>query len=203
MPPVTKKPKKRAAKKTAARKRAPRKKAAKKRPAPKLISQYAYAKLKKVSKQRIHDLVKLGKITLVKGKIDPDLADKQWAAIHDPRWHDQSKAGVDEDEKPKGGEGESRGDALRRLDIAKANLEEMKEAQLRGELVNALAVKTTLFQLGATVRDALMRIPKRIAPDLAAETDNHKVRMMLEDEIMLALSKLVETEMDKALGMVA
>ena len=50
----------------------------------KLVSQYAYAKLKGISRQTVNEHVKRGNITLIGGKIDPELADKELAEKIDP-----------------------------------------------------------------------------------------------------------------------
>jgi len=82
-------------------------------------------------------------------------------------------------------------DAARtRREIAEANLAEMKEAELRGDLIRVSAVKTTLSTVFATTRDTLLQIPSRLAPLLAADTDPANVQNTLHTEIHLALQHL-------------
>lgn len=82
-------------------------------------------------------------------------------------------------------------DAARtRREIAEANLAEMKEAELRGDLIRVSAVKTTLSTVFATTRDTLLQIPSRLAPLLAADTDPANVQNTLQTEIHQALQHL-------------
>lgn len=93
--------------------------------------------------------------------------------------------------KPDGTELDETHDAARtRREIAEANLAEMKEAELRGELIRIAAVKTTLATVFATTRDALLQIPSRLAPLLAADVDPASVQNTLHSEIHQALHHL-------------
>ena len=69
----------------------------------------------------------------------------------------------------------------------KARLEAL---QGRGELITAADVKKEAFSLARAVRDALMTIPDRLAPELAACTDARQVHQLLSDEIRVALRGL-------------
>jgi len=69
----------------------------------------------------------------------------------------------------------------------KARLEAL---QGRGELIPAADVKKEAFALARAVRDALMTIPDRLAPELAACTDARQVHQLLGDEIRVALRGL-------------
>ena len=80
--------------------------------------------------------------------------------------------------------------ARTRREIAEANLAEMREAEERGDLIRVGAVKTTLSTVFATVRDALLQIPARMAPLLAADTDPVNVHNSLHAEIHQALLHL-------------
>jgi hypothetical protein len=69
----------------------------------------------------------------------------------------------------------------------KARLEAL---QGRGELIPAADVKKEAFALARAIRDALMTIPDRLAPELAACTDARQVHQLLSDEIRVALRGL-------------
>ena len=72
---------------------------------------------------------------------------------------------------------------------------EAKTAQLEyeertGKLIQVSAVRATWATRIASARDALLQIPSRLAPVLAAETDLAAVTLLLEDEIRQALAEL-------------
>lgn len=80
--------------------------------------------------------------------------------------------------------------ARTRREIAEANLAEMREAEERGDLIRVAAVKSTLATSFATARDALLQIPARMAPLLAADSDPVNVHNTLHSEIHQALQHL-------------
>ena len=86
--------------------------------------------------------------------------------------------------------GEDHDAARTRLRISEANLSEMKEAEERGSLIRVDAVKATLATAMATAREALLQIPSRLAPLLAADTDPANVQNLLHVEIHQALLHL-------------
>lgn len=93
--------------------------------------------------------------------------------------------------KPDGSDLDESHDAARtRREIAEANLAEIREAELRGELIRVAAVKATLATVFATTRDALLQIPPRLAPLLAADADLASVQNTLHAEIHQALQNL-------------
>ena len=77
-----------------------------------------------------------------------------------------------------------------RREAAEASMAEMREAELRGELIQVAAVKAVWAARLTSTRDALLQIPSRLAPVLAAETDLAAVTQLLEDEIRQALAEL-------------
>jgi hypothetical protein len=85
---------------------------------------------------------------------------------------------------------ESHDAARTRREIAEANLAEMKEAEQRGELIRIAAIKSTLSVVFATTRDALLQIPARMAPLLAADADPASVQNILHGEIHRVLHDL-------------
>lgn len=86
--------------------------------------------------------------------------------------------------------GEDHDTARTRLRISEANLSEMKEAEERGVLIRIDAVKSALSVAMATAREALLQIPSRLAPLLAADTDPASVQNLLHGEIHQALEHL-------------
>lgn len=94
---------------------------------------------------------------------------------------------VNEDGSPLG---EGHNKARTRLRISEANLSEMREAEERGQLIRIDAVKSALSVAMATAREALLQIPSRLAPLLAADTDPANVQNVLYGEIHQALAHL-------------
>jgi hypothetical protein len=85
---------------------------------------------------------------------------------------------------------EDRDMARTRREIAEANMAEMDEARIRREQIRLSAVQAALSTDYATTRDAMLQIPARMAPLLAAESDPAAVQNMLHTEIHQALMQL-------------
>ena len=85
---------------------------------------------------------------------------------------------------------EDRDGARTRREIAEANMAELMEAKQRRELIRVSAVQAQLSTDYATTRDAMLQIPARMAPLLAAETDPAAVQNLLHAEIHQALLTL-------------
>lgn len=89
---------------------------------------------------------------------------------------------------------ESITEANRRKAVSQANMQEMAEAEKRKELVNAREVELDGFARARQLRDAILAVPDRVAPILAAETDEHTVRQALDTELRTVLRTLAEDE---------
>ena len=83
--------------------------------------------------------------------------------------------------------------ARTRREIAEANLAEMQESEERGLTIRVDAVKIAFATAFSTAREALLQIPSRLAPLLAAESDPAGVQNMLHAEIHQALAHLAGT----------
>lgn len=84
----------------------------------------------------------------------------------------------------------SRDEARTRREISEANISELREGELRGDLIRITSVKTALASVFATTRDALLQMPARLAPLLAADADPASVQNTLYAEIHHALMTL-------------
>ncbi len=80
--------------------------------------------------------------------------------------------------------------ARTRREVAEANLAELKVAEQKGSLLRVEAVRAAWARRLGSTRDALLQIPIRAAPVLAAETDIEQVSLILEGEIRQALAEL-------------
>ncbi|MEN9887944.1 MAG: hypothetical protein RL758_2522 [Pseudomonadota bacterium] len=87
--------------------------------------------------------------------------------------------------------------ARTRREIAEANLAEMREAELEGKLIRVDAIRAAWAKRISGTRDALMQLPHRLAPILAAETDMERVSRVLDDELRQALAELSRDAMGK------
>jgi len=71
-----------------------------------------------------------------------------------------------------------------------AKIAQVKYEELTGSLVKVEEVKTVAKDIGRNLRDALMNIPNKLSPVLAAETNVDEVSKVLEAEIRAALENL-------------
>jgi len=152
------------------------------------LSQNAIAQALGISKSQCSDLVKRGM------PLDSVEAAQAWRESHlDPA---RRKGGPRASQQPAAQPSErpeSFDEARTRDKVAEANLREMAAAKRRGELIEVAAVQNALGQAFATTRDALLQIPARMGPLLAAERDPARVQNMLHDEIHQALVELSGT----------
>ena len=154
-----------------------------------------------VSRQAIHDLVKRDILTKDKdGLIDVEMAkialanrvhpsSKTAAALQSTQPADTPPPSTAETE-PDGTEITSYHVAKTLREAAEAQMARLKLAEMQGALIRIDAVKATLATVFATTRDALLQIPARMAPLLAADADPASVHNMLHAEIHQALHHL-------------
>jgi len=170
-----------------------------------LITQAEYARRRGVSRAAITKAIKSGRITPIDGRIDPDVADIQWArntstarapvagpapaaaaASIAPRASVRATRLNDGDEDEPATLLESRA----RREAALAELAELELSEKRGELVSAAAIERAMATKIMSVRESLDTLADRITPLLAAETDSDKVYKLLRGEIRQVLSQL-------------
>jgi hypothetical protein len=80
--------------------------------------------------------------------------------------------------------------ARTRREIAEANLAEMREAELEGKLIRVDVIRAAWARRVSSTRDALLQLPSRLAPTLAAESDVNAVALLMEENLRQALSNL-------------
>jgi phage terminase Nu1 subunit (DNA packaging protein) len=122
--------------------------------------------------------------------IDPELADAQWQRNTRVRVRSASadKTIPAANVTPVAAVSVSYDEARRRRELAEASMAEMKQEELRGDLIRVAVITRHLARKIATMRDAFLTIPLRLAPVLAAETDQAKVYTLLETEIVRAMA---------------
>lgn len=170
-----------------------------------LVSLRAYARHRGVNLSAVQKAISAKRISTINGKIDPDVADIQWAKNTRP---DQQERGSLKDfEKtqadllnlPKQGveSGPQAGNSG--LSIEKAETEnvrrqllELQLAQRRGELVNSEDLQRAMASKLKAASEALNSLADRLAPLLAAETNVDAVDKMLRTEIRRAMSLIAQ-----------
>jgi phage terminase Nu1 subunit (DNA packaging protein) len=70
-----------------------------------------------------------------------------------------------------------------RLITAQANIAEMNDAELRGDLLRADETKRAIFTAARGVRNSLQTVADRLSQPLAGEDDHHEIHSMIEGEI--------------------
>jgi hypothetical protein len=169
-----------------------------------LISQAEYARQKKLSREAVSKAVRTGRITLIDGKIDPEVADIQWKRNTDPDQAMRTKGGqasqsrgqntLDGAHSGEGPEDDGEGFSTATLlgykeRIARSDAER-KEDELRKsrqELVAVAAVQRESFGKARMARDLLLNMPVRLAPTLVGKTSKEIATAMREE-----LRKIIE-----------
>lgn len=77
-----------------------------------------------------------------------------------------------------------------RLVVAQANIAEMNDAEMRGELVRVDEIRRAVFTAARSVRNSMQTIADRLAVPIAGESDHHEVHTIIEDEINQVLGDM-------------
>lgn len=83
-------------------------------------------------------------------------------------------------------------EARRRREVAEASIAELKEAELRGDLVRRAVVEREFASRLVALRESLEVLADRLSAQVAAEADAGRCRQLLRDEHRLALAAFVE-----------
>ena len=161
-----------------------------------LMSQAEYARHRDCSREAVRKAVEAGRITTFgdEKRINAKLADIEWAQNTRARVGSkpppEGASAVDPRAAPQG-EGvywESRA----RREKAEADMAELKLKEQLGELVRAADVRAEVAKRAAAMREALMQLPARLSPVLAAESDTGRVHDQLQAELRLVLEQLTD-----------
>lgn len=161
-----------------------------------LISQSAYARRRGVAKSAVAKAVSEGRISLIDGKIDPAVADIQWAQNTRARADSGRTAAT-------GGAGEGAGpssapdapaaeqDEYRSLrtrrersEVERSERDNLKEAKL---LVERHSVERGTYDVVHATRDALMSVGPRAAPKCIGIADARDIERVITEEVRRAL----------------
>ena len=171
-----------------------------------LMTMAAYARHRGVSKVAVGKAVNAGRISMLGGLIDPSVADVQWKANSRARANGQTSAQLNSYGTDQAGEKESVDDYMfnrNRREAAEAERAELSLAEDKGQLIRVDAVKAAVANVFSATRDALLQIPARLGPQLAAESDASKAQTMLYSEIHQALQLLAGASKRVGVDMVA
>lgn len=158
-----------------------------------LITQAEYAKRRGCSQVAVHKAVKAGRIMLIDGKIDPSVADVQWAKNTRARVgsHSTSDTNLSAPAKPED-DGDDYWKSRGRREKAEAELAELKLAEQLGQLVRAADVRASVSKRAAALRESFLQLPARVVPLLAADPSPAMMDQILRAEIVAALAQLTE-----------
>lgn len=176
-----------------------------------LISPAEYARRRGVSREAVSKAIDTGRISTVQGDtgrkmIDPEVADIQWAKNTDPAQSARAnahKAAVPPSPRSDDQQGSAYWDAHTRREIAAANKEELLHKKLAGELVERAKVENAAFGIGRMLRDSVLGLPTRLAPELAPMTDAFAIETKLRDalrKVLADIAKITADDLAKAIG---
>ena len=164
-----------------------------------------YARHRGVSRQQVTNYIKTGKITVERVgagyRIDPAVADAELDRNLNQGWGGRGGGPAGRDLEPSTPKVTtaaappqtgipSYADSRAIRERYAAMILRLEYEEKSGKLVEKGELKLKLAKLHMAVRDALRTIPDRVAPILAAETDQAKIHAMLLKEIGQALEGL-------------
>jgi len=156
------------------------------------LSQRAYARHRGISETAVRKALKEGRITKNKnGKIDPNLADKQWDKNTNPAQIKEATKAVEEVSNYNSnliGPSYQQSRAIKEAYNAKlTRLQFEKESK---KLISVDEVKISAFNAARMTRDRILNIPDRVIPLLVGKTDIHEMKEILKAELIKALEEL-------------
>lgn len=174
-------------------------------PPAELVSMREYARRRGISHVAVSKAVKAGRVPLVNGKIDPELADQAFEANTDPSKPGRKVTGrpgqrTSEPQllplEPRGGNGDGKGasyaDARAERERTQARLAQLQLERQEGALVEADVVRNQAFREARRARDLLLALPGRLAPLLATVDDEREIETILEEEIEQLCAEISE-----------
>ncbi len=185
---------------------------------PELITPAAYSRRRGVSKEAVSKAIEAGRITTVPGPngrklIDPEVADIQWAKNTDPLQSARANAPKGDRGQPlhgnaaPGGEGGDSGsaywDARTLREESEAAIAAMKRRQMEGELVERRRVEEASMRIGRTLRDAVLAVPTKLAPELSHLTDAWEIEQRVSAalrQVLADVAKMTAADLDRAMG---
>ncbi len=153
----------------------------------------------------VQKAIETGRITTIadgKGrpKIDPEVADIQWGRNTDPDQSARANSGKDVLPPPSGQatgsqqglerEGSAYWDAKTRRETAEATKAELQLAEMENSLVKRAAVERAAYEAGRLLRDMVLSVPSRLAPEMAGMTEPQAIEARMRAELRKVLDEL-------------
>jgi hypothetical protein len=79
-------------------------------------------------------------------------------------------------------------------EATEAKIAQLKLAELSGELIRVADVRSAYAKRAAGLREALLQLPSRLAPVMAAESDQARCYQLLEQELHEVLQQITEPD---------
>jgi len=162
------------------------------------MSQRAYARYRGVTLGAVQKALKSGRVHLVDGLVDSEMADREWKRNTEPL---QQQRGVTGGADPKpyaqtvrspmneGGTGSLAQTQAVHMGY-KARMAKLQYEERLGKLVPVEEVRRVYFAAARNVRDGLMTIPGRLSGVLVGRTDQTEIELLIEKEIRETCSAL-------------
>jgi hypothetical protein len=170
-----------------------------------LVSMREYARRRGVSHVAVAKAAKVGRITLVDGKVDPVTADRDWKRNTDPSQQREqggngSRAGQNGGDAgpappsmpPGSGVNYLQSRAVRETFMAR--LAGLEYDVKRGALIKADEVRVTWFNKTRRARDMILGVPDRLAPVLAGQDNPFEVHRLLAEELRRVCDELAKPD---------
>lgn len=163
-----------------------------------LMSQADFAAHIDVNRSHVTQLKNAGRLVMQDGKVDAEASIKRIDDTKDPakegvaKRHQQERSQKEQEktEKTPSASGSRFQTAKARREEANAELTEIELQTKRGQLLVADEAKLAVADGDTIIRNRLESMPDILAPQLAAETDEQKIRSMLMDHIESLLGDL-------------
>ena len=179
-----------------------------------LITQAEYARRRGVAKSAVAKAVAEKRITLINGKIDPAVADIQWAQNTRARADSgragaqtgltQGQAALTEENAPEGrdtpptaAEGDDYQSLRVRRERAAVEAAERENAKEAGRLVEREPVERATFDAFRALRDAVMSIPPRAAAKVVGMADTRDIERTFSEELRAAFEAAQERLLER------
>jgi len=192
-----------------------------------LLSKSAYARHRRCDEKAVRKAIAEGRISLINGKIDPEVADIQWAKNTRARVS-QGGAGAGSAQVDLGldGDGSAAGSGAAagvqagggaapsaaadkpatdpsymqfrmRREQADAEVAEMNSAKMRGTMLMRQDVDRAMFEIGREIRDRLTACARRIASEVASIPTAEGCELVVDREHRIVLELLVTSFREK------
>lgn len=174
-----------------------------------LITPAAYSRRRRVTREAVSKAIEKGRITTIpdpvtgRKMIDPEVADIQWAKNTDALQSMRANApkagtGMAGATGSAGGDGDGSAywDARTSREQSEAAIADMKRRQMEGELVERRRVEEASMRVGRMLRDAVLGVPTKLAPELSHLADPFAIEQRLSAALRQVLDDVAKMTVD-------